>query len=146
MMTYNLCIEVGLVNGALGWVQNIFYVPGSRPLELPMYMTIVFDKYVGVPLDIANPRLVPIAPVVRGSRKQIPLKMAWAITIHKSQGLTLDRDTIDIGNREQQWLTFTTISRVKSLDGLLISPPFTFERYAKMKNSVFVTLRKKEEE
>ena len=65
--------------------------------------------YVGVPFDIANPRLVPIAPVLRGSRKQIPLKMAWALTIHKSQGLTLDQATIDIGNREQQGLTFTVI-------------------------------------
>ena len=101
--------------------------------------------YVGVRFDTANPRLVPIAPVVRGSRKQIPLKMAWALTIHKSQGLTLDRATIDIENIEQQGLTFTTISRVKSLDGLRISPPFTFERHAKKKNSAFVTVRKKEE-
>ena len=102
--------------------------------------------YVGVPFDTANPRLVPIAPIARGSHKQIPLKMAWALTIHKSQGLILDRATIDIGNREHQGLTFTTISRVKSLDGLCISPPFTFEHYAKMKNSAFVTLRKKKEE
>ena len=89
--------------------------------------------YVVVPFDTANPRLVPIAPVVRGSHKQIPLKMAWALTIHKSQGLTLDRATIDIENREQQGLTFTAISRVKSLDGLRISPPFNFEHYVKMK-------------
>ena len=80
--------------------------------------------YVVVPFDTANPRLIPIAPIVRGSRKQIHLKMAWALIIHKSQGLTLDRTTIDIGNREQQGLTFTTISIVTSLDGLRISPPF----------------------
>lgn len=99
--------------------------------------------YVVVPFDTANPRLVPIAPVVRGSHKQIPLKMAWALTIHKSQGLTLDRATIDIENREQQGLTFTTISRVKSLDGLRISPPFTFEHYAKMKIVLLLHLGRK---
>ena len=77
-----------------------------------MYMTILFNKHVGAPFDNQNPRLVPITPVVRGSRKQIPLKMAWALTIHKSQGLTLDRATVDIGSREQQGLTFTTILRV----------------------------------
>ena len=100
MLTCNLCVEAGLVNDALGWVQNIFYMPGSRPLELPMYTTILFDKYVGVPFDNQNPKLVPITSVVRGCRKQIPLKMAWALTIHKSQALTLDRATIDIGSRE----------------------------------------------
>ena len=72
--------------------------------------------------------------------------MAWALTIHKSQGLTLDQATIDIGSRERQGLTFITIPRVKSIDGLHISPPFSFERYLKMKNSAYVTLRKKEEE
>ena len=117
-------------------------MPSSRPLELPMYMTIVFE-HVGVPLDTANPRLIPIAPILRGSRKQIPLKMAWALTIHESQGLTLDRATIDIENRKQQGLTFTTISRVKSLDGLRISSPFTFEHYAKMKIVLLLHLGRK---
>lgn len=146
MLTCNLCVEAGLVNGALGWVQNIFYMPGSRLPKLPMYTTVLFYKYVGALFDNQNPRLVPIALVVRGSCKQIPLKMAWTITIHKSQGLTLDQATVDIGSREQQGLTFTAISRVKSIDGLRISPPFCFERNLKMKNSAYVTLRKKEEE
>jgi len=72
--------------------------------------------------------------------------MAWALTIHKSQGLTLEWATVDIGTKEQQGLTFTAISRLKSLDGLRVSPPFSFECYAKMKNSAYVTIRKKEEE
>ena len=72
--------------------------------------------------------------------------MAWALTIHKSQGLTLERASIDIGNKEQQGLTFIAISRVKSIDGLRIAPPFSYHCYAKMKNSAYVTIRKKEEE
>jgi ATP-dependent exoDNAse (exonuclease V) alpha subunit len=74
-----------------------------------------------------------------------PLKMAWALTIHKSQGLTLSKETIDIGKVERQGLTFTTISRVKSLACLHISPFFSFDRYAKMQDSAFVALRKEEE-
>ena len=91
-------------------------------------------------------KIVPITHVSRGNRKQIPLCMAWALTIHKSQGLTLQRETIDIGNVERQCLTFTAISRVKSIDGLWISPPFTFERYSKMAKSAYATIRKKEEQ
>jgi hypothetical protein len=71
--------------------------------------------------------------------------MAWAITIHKSQGLTLNKATIDIGRRERQGLTFTTILRVKNLNNLRIDPPFPFERYSKMKYNTYTTTRKKEE-
>jgi hypothetical protein len=111
-----------------------------------MYTTVHFDKYIGVPFNPINSNIVPITLVIRGNRKQIPSTMAWALTIHKSKRLTLERATIDIGNKEQKGLTFISISRVKSIDGLRISPPFSFECYAKMKNNAYVTIRKKEEE
>lgn len=57
-------------------------------------------------------------PITQGNHTQLPLTMAWEITIHKSQGLTLEKATIDIGKTERQGLTFTTISRVKSIDDL----------------------------
>ena len=106
----------------------------------------MFEKYCGVPFDKDFPILVPIPPVLRGNMRKIPLKMAQALTLHKSQEMTLQQATIDIGDRERQGLTFTTISRVNSIDGLRISLPFSFQRYAKMKDSEYVTLRKKEEE
>ena len=122
----NLSVEVGLVNGALGTVQSIFFSDGSKPPQLPMYATVSFDDYISLPWDIIYPNIVPITPIYRGNHKQIPLRMAWALAIHKSQGLTLQRATIDISNAERQGLTFTTISRVKSIYGLRISLPFTF--------------------
>lgn len=86
--------------------------------------------------------------LIRGNKKQkqIPLKMAWCLKIHKSQGLTLEQASVDIGNKEQQGLTFTTISRMKSINGLRIASPFSFQCYAKMKDIAYVTIRKKEEE
>lgn len=101
MLTYNLWVESGLVNRALGYVKEIFDMPTSKPLELPMFKTIFFYKYVGVSFDASNPNIVPITLVIRGNRKQSPLNMTWALTIHKSRGLTLERASIDIGNKEQ---------------------------------------------
>ena len=71
--------------------------------------------------------------------------MACILTIHKSQRLTLSKATINIEKVEWKGLTFTTISLVKSLAGLHISPFFSFEHYSKMQYSAYVVLRKKEE-
>ena len=81
-----------------------------------------------------DPRWVPITPVtsqwekVAGSqlsRRQLPLTVAWAITIHKSQGLTLDHVVVELGANEfAQGLSFVVISRVKALKGLAIPTAF----------------------
>ena len=53
--------------------------------------------------------------------KQIPLILSWAITIHKSQGATMDCAEIDIGNDVFACgQTYVALSRVKSLDGLYL--------------------------
>ena len=102
-------VEAGLVNGALGYVENVVYMPRSKPPQLPLCIAVKFYNYIGFPFDPQNPAFVPIPLVVRGNRKQIPLKMAWALTIHKSQGLTLERASIYIGTVEHQGMTFTAI-------------------------------------
>ena len=146
MLTSNLWTNAGLVNGALGEVEQIVYNPGITPPEPPTYVLVRFDKYVGVPWDEAFPQIVPIIPIERGRERQIPLRLAWGLTIHKSQGLTLEKATINIGKTERQGLTFTAISRVKSLDGLRFQPPFSYDRYEKMGKCAGVSKRKDEEE
>lgn len=54
------------------------------------------------------------------SRTQIPLKPAWAITIHKSQGLTLDSAIIDISDIHQPGQVYVALSRVKNIEDLYI--------------------------
>ena len=71
--------------------------------------------------------------------------MAWGLTIHKDQGMTLQNVTIDIGKIDRQGLTFTAISRVTSLSSLRISPPFSFSRYSRMQGNRYVHCRKQEE-
>jgi len=145
MLTSNLWTDAGLVNGALGVVETIVYNPGSLPPEPPTYVLVRFDNYLGIAWDEVLPRTVPIAPIERGTTRQLPLKLAWGLTIHKSQGLTLEKATINIGTKERQGLTFTAISRVKSLNGLRIKPPFSYDRYEKMAKGAGVASRKEEE-
>ena len=69
MLTSNLWTDAGLVNGALGVIQQIVYNPGSSPPEPPTYVLIKFDNYVGVPWDESFPQFVPITSIERGNKK-----------------------------------------------------------------------------
>jgi hypothetical protein len=55
-----------------------------------------------------------------GSFSQYPLRLAWAITIHKSQGLTFEKAIIDTGNSFAAGQTYVALSRCVSLDGIVL--------------------------
>ena len=64
-----------------------------------------------------------IAETIEGTFKQIPLKLAWAITIHKSQGLTFERAIIEADASFAHGQVYVALSRCKTLEGLVLRTP-----------------------
>ncbi len=70
-----------------------------------------------------NPESKEIEAVVDGVFSQVPLRPAWAITIHKSQGLSFDKVLIDAAMAFSAGQVYVALSRCRSLEGIVLSSP-----------------------
>ena len=154
MLTMNLWSSVGLCNGATGTVVHIIFQNNHQPPDLPIAVMVEFDNYRGPVFDENRPLCIPICPITVTSqteigiheRQQLPLRLAWALTIHKSQGLTLSKAWIDIGKSERTpGVSYVAISRVKTLASCVIEP-MTYERLTSFKSSANLQYRLAEEQ
>jgi hypothetical protein len=150
-------IFTGLVNATIGTVEDVVWQYGADSSDLPIAVLVSCKDYNGPTMWRTEPRVgfpqgIPIIPIVPlktsfesqsqpMARTQLPLRLAWAVTVHKSQGLTLPRIRLGLGPKEFSCgLTFVALSRVTSLNGLLFIEKLDWERVKRL-GGKFLQLR-----
>ena len=90
--------------------------------DMPIFVTTVEWKNIKYEIDPVNK---DIKETEIGTFVQYPLKLAWAITIHKSQGLTFEKAIIDANAAFAPGQVYVALSRCKTLEGMVLSTPFS---------------------
>ncbi len=110
-------------NGMLGDVESI---NGDRVTVRPKSgaESIDVDRAVWESVEYRiNSQSAEVESVVKGSFSQLPLRCAWAITIHKSQGMSFDRAIIDASGSFAHGQVYVALSRCRTLEGMVLRTP-----------------------
>ena len=109
MLTFNIDIQEGLANGSRGVVTD--FIDDFPKVTFLNGVSRVIDYNVWE-VEENGQKIIHVV--------QIPLRVAYAITIHRVQGSTLDYATIDLENIFEYGQSYVALSRVTSLDGLSV--------------------------
>ncbi|KID83166.1 ATP-dependent DNA helicase PIF1 [Metarhizium guizhouense ARSEF 977] len=137
MLTENIWVENGLVNGSMGTVRVIVWREGQDPTkDMPTAIMVEVDDYEGSKFPGTD--YIPIFPVTRRfeykkrdcSCTNFPLRPAYAITVHKAQGLTLKQVVLNLERKDHApGLSYVAISRVERLSSIMFETPFDLSRF-----------------
>eukprot|EP00961_Rhodomonas_salina_P085855 1153232-Rhodomonas_salina.2 len=152
MLTSNFCPQWGpsLFNGAMGLVRDIYYEskrPSQDCKDHPDVIFVEFPSYCSDEIIKGHPKLLPIGPNLWGNlcrhectRSQIPLRPCWAMTGHKSQGMTIGRDKdielviLNLGAHDtDSWApgsAFVQLSRSQEIGSIALDGSVDEERFA----------------
>jgi uracil-DNA glycosylase len=125
MLIANIDPESGLVNGSRGIITGFCPATGLPIVE-----------FLNGVKKIIGTHTWPIEDYEFVSRAQVPIRLAFAVTIHKSQGATLDSALVDIGSGVFEYgQAYVALSRVRSLDALYVYDfdPVAFKAHPKVK-------------
>ena len=121
--------KIGVVTSLNDKEIEIDFKDGNQPFILESY------QWNNIKYDL-NPITNEIDETNIGSFIQYPIKLAWAITVHKSQGLTFEKAILDINRAFAPGQVYVALSRLKSLDGLVLTSPIQFNAISQDKTLV----------
>lgn len=114
MLTYNLNLEQGLVNGSQGVITG--FTP-DRNIPLVCFVGHPSTFLEIHPIDISNAEEEGAKVVFQ----YLPLRLAWALSIHKVQGCNLDTADMDLGNQIFEYgQVYVALSRIRTLEGVFL--------------------------
>lgn len=148
-----------MVNGTIGHLYGIVWKLEDDPLTtLPQYILFVSPEGYQGPVLFRNDEgkvVIPVKPQARvwvddgtqHTRKMLPVALAYAITVHKSQSLTLERAVLDLAKADfALGLSYVAVSRVKTIASVMFVDEFSSARFKDDKKKDRRTMRTNDRE
>jgi ATP-dependent DNA helicase PIF1 len=145
ILTTNLWNEVGLANGSMGMIHNMSWDVRQDITSMPLVILVKFDGYTGPAFPNCGEGIIPIFYVTRQfeyksvscSRTQFPLRLVYAIIVHKSQGMSLDAAIMNLRKKQHCLrLAYVAVSRIRTTGGVVFEEPFDFEHFKHKESAI----------